>query len=100
MAYREPTKNEEAKLDAEEIAAFGRVIARQKRAQYIRMAGCVLAGACAFATIGFVLLLRGDRTSGWQHRPECHVVVHMTVDNYGDATSTDTLECPDDAGPH
>jgi hypothetical protein len=92
MAYREPAENEEAKLDLEEIAAFERVIARQKRAQYIRVAGYVLACACAFATIGFVLLLRGERTAGWQHRPDCHVVMHMTVDNYGHATTTDELE--------
>jgi hypothetical protein len=89
--YREPAENEEAKLDAEEIASFERAIAREQARQRRRVVVIVLACFAALGGIALVLSLRAKRTAA-QRDALCRPVIVMHVEN-GVLLREDRIDC-------
>lgn len=95
MPYRGAAENEEEKLDAAEVEGFRMAIAAQKRRQNARVVLYVIGCLAGLALAGWILFVRGQRTTGMRSRPGCHEVYEMTFVE-GEARRRRVLVCDDD----
>jgi hypothetical protein len=96
--YREPAEDEQAKLDAEEIARFERMIAREKAWQHRRVAVIALACLAALGGVAVVFSWSAKRTKN-PRSALCHTVRVMHDDANGVLVGEDRIECPPPATP-